>query len=180
MSRKNRNKRQRSKAQLLVEYKERRFRAEMERLKADPTALIDAERLIAEWEMKVLDTNVVTSKPNVNETDDSDEEIAPADLNRLIGAHPDKDHFAGVTQSLPEPSKTAQSLLSVLFRLQEREGAIGDLIEKYRRKYQDSGKHKADLWLYVEIAQSIAPLLFRIAEKVGWLVLGEWIKRHIS
>ena len=132
------------------------------------TILIDGDSL-----------NVMVSKPNVNETDDSDE-ISAANLNRLIGVHPDKDHFAGVTRSLPEPSKAAQSLLSVLFRLQEREGAIGDLIEKYRRKYQVSGKRKADLWLYFEIVQSIAPLLFRIGEKVGWLVLGEWIKRHIS
>lgn len=200
MSRKNRNKRPRPKAQPLVKHglknlssiELKNLSSILERIQALQTTQTEIDRLQArgiQAELARLParstilideySSNVAGKPNLNDTDDSDE-ISAANLNRLIVTHPDKDHLNGATRSLPEPSKTAQSLFSVLFRPEEREGAIGDLTEKYRQQYQDSGKRKADLWLYFQIAQSMAPLLFRIGEKVGWLVLGEWIKRHIS
>lgn len=85
-----------------------------------------------------------------------------------------------VRYKLSEPPKNAQRLLSFFLRLDEREAAIGDLVEKYHRKSQQLGKRRADGWIYAQVLHSILPLIMRLTTKIGWLILGEWIKKHSS
>ncbi len=79
-----------------------------------------------------------------------------------------------------EPPTNAVRLLSLFLRGDEREAVIGDLVEKYRKKYHRLGKDKADRWIYGQVIWSIFPLLIRMGKTVGWFILGEWIKKHIS
>lgn len=121
---------------------------------------------------KLIVSNRVTNQNNYSN------QVSTHNLNRILGAHVNEDHLNGVSCRIPELPKIARSCLFVLFQAQENEAAIGDFIERYGRKYQELGRRRADSWLYLEIFRSFLPLLFRIAGKLGWLILGEWIKKH--
>lgn len=80
----------------------------------------------------------------------------------------------------PQPSPFSQRVLSLLLKADEQDAATGDLIEKYRREYLERGERAANRWIYWQLAHSLASLSWRVISKLGWLIVGEWIKKHSS
>jgi hypothetical protein len=87
-----------------------------------------------------------------------------------------KDHRG---EAIDPPTKAIR-LLTLFLRGNEREAVIGDLVEKYRSKCHELGRKRADRWIYVQVVWSMFALAIRMVQTIGWLILGEWIKKHIS
>jgi hypothetical protein len=80
----------------------------------------------------------------------------------------------------PQPPINAEFILHLLLRRDEQEAVIGDLLERYPKKYERLGKRRAQLWFCVEVFRSTWPLVKRTVFKATSLItLGEWIRRHI-
>lgn len=85
------------------------------------------------------------------------------------------------TESKPQPPVNAEFILHLLLRRDEQDAVIGDLLERYPKKCERLGERRAQFWFYGEIVRSIWPLIKRAFAKItGLVVLGEWIRRHIS
>jgi hypothetical protein len=78
------------------------------------------------------------------------------------------------------PPKNAELFLSSLLRGDERDAAVGDLVERYQKIYQRLGKLRADLWFWGEVLWSLGPLLKRLIVSGGLVVLAQWLKKLIS
>ena len=77
--------------------------------------------------------------------------------------------------------KPAELLLSLTTRHSEREAVIGDLFEKYRRKYEAQGKFRADLYAYSEAFRSAFYFGKNSLTYNGLrLLLGKWIRKLTS
>lgn len=116
---------------------------------------------------------------------------------RRIELHSGLDHNSGIESSsedppflghevytfhvdleVPGPPERFQRVLSSLLSADEREGALGDLAEKYRTRYRQVGPQKANRWFAFQVFRSLFPLLVRPGGRIVWLILGEWIKTH--
>lgn len=123
--------------------------------------------------------------------------VSEAEVRRLLQSHPDSDHnlsfevgsriidesYSAIISDHVEtsdPPKTLLWLLSFLLRTQERDGALGDLVEKYHYQCREFGQRKADQWFLLQVFRSVFPLIMRFCGRIGWVILGEWIKKHIS
>lgn len=81
----------------------------------------------------------------------------------------------------PRPPINAEYVLYLLFRKDEREVAIGDLIEEYDQVLRRFDRRRADIWFYKQVAGSLFPLLRRAVVRIGALVwLGRVLRRLIS
>lgn len=115
----------------------------------------------------------------------------------FIESHPDSDHAFGEKAGsalifgdavytlhhgveIPHPPKRLQRVLTFFLRAEEREGALGDLAEKYHTRYWQVGPQQANRWFAFQVLRSLLPLLVRLSERIVWVILGEWIKKHIS
>jgi hypothetical protein len=80
-----------------------------------------------------------------------------------------------------QPPLDAEFLLHLLLRGEEQEAFIGCLVERYGRKVERFGKHRADIWFYLEVIRSACPLVRRfVAKTIKFMILGEWIRRMIQ
>jgi hypothetical protein len=118
------------------------------------------------------DVSNVAGKPHQILTTNYDQLLVTLVHNATDALHPHSE--------APEPPKIAKSLIALFLRRDEREAVIGDLVEKYHRKRRQFGKRRADRWIYGQLIHSLLPLIMRLTGKIGWLILGEWIKKHIS
>lgn len=78
------------------------------------------------------------------------------------------------------PPKNAELFLSSLLRGDEREAAVGDLVERYQKVYHRLGKRRANLWFWGEVLWSLGPLVKRLIVSGGLIVLAQWLKKLIS
>lgn len=82
--------------------------------------------------------------------------------------------------SCPRPPLDAEFMLHLLLRHDEHDALIGDLIERYGRKFARLGARRANLWFYAEVLWTALPLLKRALIKASGLVaFGEWVRRHV-
>jgi DNA-binding CsgD family transcriptional regulator len=79
------------------------------------------------------------------------------------------------------PPFNAEYILYLLLRKEEREVAIGDMIEEYSQVLERFNKRRADIWFYKQVAGSILPLLRQALLRIGALVwLGRILRRLVS
>jgi hypothetical protein len=63
----------------------------------------------------------------------------------------------------------------------DREVGLGDAIERYGKDIEAFGRWRANLLFYQQVALSAWPFFRRVIAKAGgMMLLGEWIRRHIS
>jgi len=75
----------------------------------------------------------------------------------------------------------AEFILHIFLKTDELDAVVGDLLEKYKKKWERFGPRRAKFWFYSEVLRSLWPLLKRLVAKAGGLLaLGEWIRRHVS
>ena len=90
---------------------------------------------------------------------------------RCFGPEPDQ-LAVFVAEGNRRPPAKAESLLSLFLSKAEREGAIGDLDEKFQLKVDSLGRARAVRWLYSEVLRSAWPLLRRRASAL----LARWLR----
>ena len=126
--------------------------------------------------------NVIMGKPN-KEKESPDYQTEKA-VRSIVGIFSLAMVFNAISKSRREtanPPKNAELLLSLCLRCDERDAALGDFIERYRRSHERLGKKRADIYAYGEVCRSLYPLVKRLIFDVGLLILlGKWIKKLIS
>jgi hypothetical protein len=105
-------------------------------------------------------------------------------LHSILGIFSIAMVFSALSASRKEtanPPKNVELLLSLCLRCDERNAALGDFIERYRRSHQRLGKRRADIYAYGEVCRSLYPLIKRLLFDTGLIMLlGKWIKKLVA
>jgi hypothetical protein len=144
-----------------------------ELLSNGPRPVFNSENDLAAFNTKIL-SNVVVALP--------ESEV----ISQLLSERLRRELRSGNSESTKvpvtaRPPFNAEYVLYLLLRKEERDVAIGDLIEEYGTILERFNKRRADIWFYKQMGGSLLPLLRRALVRIGALVwLGRILRRLVS